>query len=156
MVEQVASVLWLFGLLGFGGPLIAFSFLLPLAERIGRGEPWHVDRVYRAWGSGSGICLGAIWLGGLTQHYLANDGFHWNVSSPDGQITTIAHLIFLVLWINYTHLEIWVLAPIRKLDPEGGPTDAAAYRAARPRMNRSAAFNAFAFVGFVTLSTLGG
>ena len=156
MLEQVAAILWLFGLIGFGGPLIAFSFLLPLADRIGQGEPWHVDRVYRAWGSGSGLCLGAMWVGGLLQHYLQNDGFHWTLSTPEGQLTTIAHLVFLVMWVNYTHLEIWVLAPIRKLDPEGGPTDVEAYRAARPKMNRSTAFNAFAFVIFVTLLSLTG
>ena len=151
MLDQIAALVWLFGLIGFGGPLIAFSFLLPLADRIGRGEPWHVDRVYRAWGPGSGLCLGAIWLGGLTRHYLLHGGFIWEFSTPTGQLTTVAHLVFLALWVNYTHLEIWVLAPIRALDAAARPDDPALYRASRGPMTRSTALLAFLFVVFVTL-----
>jgi hypothetical protein len=156
MLDQIAALIWLFGLIGFGGPLIAFSFLLPLADRIGKGDPWHVDRVYRAWGPGSGICLGAIWLGGMTRHYLQTGELSWDLGSATGQLTTVAHLVFLLLWVNYTYLEIWVLSPIRKLDCGAKPDDAALYRASRGPMIRSTALSAFLFVVCVTLLGLTG
>lgn len=150
MIRSAADIVLLLGAIAYGGPLFAFAVLLPLAGRLRGLSPWHVDRVYRAWGGGSGLALGAIFLGGLTSHYLRH-GWHWSLGTTPQRLLLAGHLVFLVGWVSYTILEIWTLEPLRRRDGPADPPDPAAYLAARPPVVRHLGLNAGLFALAVVL-----
>ncbi len=141
---------WL-GALLYGGPLLAFALLLPLAGRIRGLTPWQVDRVWRAWGPGSGIGLGLLFFGGILLHRLRAGGFTWSCQTPSERLVLASHLVFLVLWVSYTILEVWRTEPLRRLDGPSGLTEEAAYRAARRPVVRHVLVNAVLFLVILAL-----
>ncbi len=154
-METLAAILHQAGLLLYAGPLLAFALLLPLSSRIRSLEPWHLDRAWRAWGPGSGLALGMLILGGLLRYFLARGGFVWGVEQAFDRIFLAKHLIFLVLWVNYTYTEIWVAEPLRRLDPGlDAPAELGAYTQARGRLIRHLWVNAACVVAILVLSSL--
>ncbi len=144
---------WL-GLLLYGGPLLAFALLVGLAGRLGTPEPWRVVRAWRAWGPGSGLGLAALILGGLLRFYQVQGGFSWGVETGWEQLMLAKHLVFLVLWVDYTITEVWVAEPLRRLDGPAGFTDQGAARVARRRLAGHLAFSAALLLLILVLGCL--
>jgi putative copper export protein len=154
-MESLALILHQVGLLLYAGPLLAFAVLLPLASRLEQLEPWQLDRAWRAWAPLSGLALGSLILGGLLRYYLLHDGFSWGGERAVDQIFLAKHLIFLVLWIEYTYTEIWVAEPVRQLDTGlEPPGDLAAYAIARARLIRHLWVGAACVLAILVLSSL--
>jgi len=154
-MESLAAILHQVGMLLYAGPLLAFALLLPLAARTRSLEPWHLDRVWRAWGPGSGLALGMLILGGVVRYYLVQGGFQWGLERPFEQVFLAKHVLFLVLWVEYTYTEIWVAEPLRRLDPgPDAPADQPAYLRARNRLIRHLWVGATCVVAIVILSCL--
>lgn len=154
-MESLALILHQAGLLLYAGPLLAFALLLPLAPRLKQLEPWQLDRAWRAWAPFSGLALGALILGGLLRYWLVSGGFSWGGGRAFDQVFLAKHLIFLVLWIEYTYTEIWVAEPVRRLDPGlAPPADLAAYTGARARLIRHLWVGAACVLAILVLSSL--
>ncbi len=154
-MESLAAILHQAGLLLYAGPLLCFALLLPLAGRMGSLEPWQLDRAWRAWGPGSGLALGALVLGGLLRFWLVSGGFDWGMGSAFDRVFLAKHLIFLVLWVDYTYTEVWVAEPLRKLDPgPEPPSDPAAYSQARARLIRHLWVASTCVIAILVLSNL--
>jgi hypothetical protein len=128
---MLISLLLLFrdlGLMVYGGSLLAMTILIGCA-RAGVIPYIRLEdavRVYRAWGPGLGLSMGAIVFFGLSHHYLGTGAFHW----PLDAATTPAWVVLFLAWVSNLRLEVWTLDPLRKLDGEGGVGDTAAYREA--------------------------
>lgn len=131
-----------------GGSLAAFALLL-----IGRRAIPHVDdvalvRVYRAWGGGIGLSLGAFWLAlGVVWPAVHNPGAAALLDMyavPSGAAAVQLGLLG-VYWVNYVALEIWTLEPCRLLDRDGVVSDPAAYADTTRRVARHLALNAVLF-----------
>jgi uncharacterized membrane protein len=148
-----ASLHWL-GFTVYGGSLIAFALLMLAARLLDPVEIEKVMRVWRYWGAGLGVSMGALIFGGLARYYQLNGGFSWPLDTTAQQLTAAKHAAFLLLWASSFHLEIWTLEPLRKLERAGdpGPWDAAA-----ARVTRQATFNAvlFVVVGLLALAARG-
>ena len=156
-MEAFATLLHWTGVLLYGGPLVAFAVMLPLTKLIKGVRPWHLDRVYRAWGSGFGLGLGAIFLGGLVRYFLSHGGFIWGVETIGERLTVAKHVVFLLLWVSYTILEIWTMEPLRKQDAGEGVLNEQAYMKARAHVVKHTALNAVLFLlvfvlGFASVS----
>lgn len=130
----------------YGGALVAFAILLNARRLIADGHAEHVIRVWRAWGPGQGITLGALILIAAVRYYLEMGGFSWPLESLGQQLTAAAHATFLVLWASSFHAEIWTLEPCRKHDKDGVIDDRAAYEACASKVARQVAFNALLFL----------
>lgn len=116
------------GFVTYGGSLFAFTALIALA-RLGTIPYVRLEdavRVYRAWGPGLGLSMGAMVLGGLVHHYLTSGSFSW----PLHAASTPAWAVFFCAWVSNLRLEVWTLEPVRKLDGEQGITDQTAFDAA--------------------------
>ncbi|MBN1337184.1 MAG: hypothetical protein JXB39_14590 [Deltaproteobacteria bacterium] len=144
---------WL-GFLLYGGPLLAFALLLPLAERVKGLAPWHVDRLWRAWGPGSGLGLGLAFFAGVLLHRVRTGGFTWGWSTASERWVLASHVAFLLLWVSYTVLEVWRTEALRRFDDRSGPLDEDAYRAARRPVVRHVAVNALLLLGVLALAAL--
>jgi len=132
VIELALEVLALLGETLYAGPLMAFAMLLLFRGRVADGSSERVIRVYRAWGPGQGLAMGALILGNAGLYYLEQGAFDWSFDTPVDICVAIQHGVFLLLWISSFHLEIWTLEPCRKLDAEGQISDRVAYeRAAR-------------------------
>ncbi len=154
-MESLAAILHQAGILLYAGPLLAFALLLPLAGRLEGLEPWQLDRAWRAWGPGSGLAMGALILGGFLRFYLLQGGFTWGAETAFQKVFLAKHLIFVVLWVEYTYTEIWVAEPLRKLDPgPEAPADMPAYQRARMRLLRHLWVSATCVVAIAILSNL--
>lgn len=146
-----------------GGALLTFALLLGFRGRIPHVRTEDVVRVYRAFGAGFGLSLGAFVPTELYRHIV---GLNAGVALPEAlalQWDTPAHsllsarmLVLLALWINYVHLEIWTLDPCRTLDKEGVVTDAAAYEAAAGRVSAQLWVSAGLFATVLALGSLAG
>jgi len=143
-------VAWL-GVLLYGGPLLASALLMPLAGRLRGLAPWHVDRLWRAWAPGSGVGLGLAFFAGLLLHRLRVGGFAWAWDAPSERLVLVSHLVFLVLWVSYTVLEVWRAEPLRRLDGTAGIEDEGAYLAARKPVVRHVVLNALLLLTFLAL-----
>jgi hypothetical protein len=154
-MESLAAILHQAGLLLYAGPLLAFALLLPLGHRGGKLEPWQLDRVWRAWGPGSGLALGALILGGLLRYHQLRGGFVWDPELAFDRVFLAKHFVFLVLWVEYTYTEVWVAERLRRLDPgPEAPEDLSAYRAARTRLMRHLWFSACCVIAILVISNL--
>lgn len=154
-MESLAAILHQVGLLFYAGPLLAFALLLSFGPRSRNLEPWQLDRVWRAWAPGSGLALGALILGGLLRYHLLAGGFSWDLGSAFQRVFLAKHLIFFVLWIEYTYTEIWVAEPLRRLDPGSEPpAEVAAYSLARARLVRHLWVGVCCVLAIVVLSSL--
>ncbi len=140
----------------YGGSLMAFALLLAARSRVADGQPQHVVRVWRAWGPGLGLSMGALILFGVSGYWLDHGAFVWPLDTTPQVLTAVAHGLFLVLWASSFHLEIWTLDPTRKLDVDGQITDPAAYEACTGRVTRQAWLNAALFVAIGVLLQLAG
>ena len=161
-VTTLAKVLETLGALVYSGPLIAFALLLVFRGRIAHVRDEDVVRVYRAFGPGFGLAMGAMVFGALWRYpRLVNPGaglpgafaLRWGNSVE--QLSAIQAILFVVLWVNYIALEIWSLEPCRLLDKDGQVTDRPAYASATARVARHAATNAAIFVAIAILHALG-
>ena len=116
------------GFVMYGGSIFAFTTLIALAQRdvIPYVRLEEAVRVYRAWGPGLGLSMGAIVFGALAHHFLTTGGFTWPLSAA----STPAWAIFFCAWVSNLRLEVWTLDPVRKLDDGQGITDRSAYETA--------------------------
>ncbi len=134
-MQHLALLLQNLGFLLYGGPMIAFAILVAAAYQIPGVKPWDIVRVYRAWGAGFGLAMGATVLGGLTRYYLKHGSFSWGWETAQERVVLATFLAFFLLWASNIKLEIWTLEPCRKLDREGG-IDEAAWAVAHARLAR--------------------
>lgn len=155
-MQTAALLLQNLGFLLYGGPMVAFAILVAAAYWIPNVRPWDVVRVYRSWGAGFGLALGACILGGLARYYLDHGSFTWGWSTPDERLVLGTFLAFLAMWISNIKLEIWTLDPLRKLDQNGVVSDTAAWDAAHARLARHMARQAFLVVLVAVLASLSG
>lgn len=119
------------------GPMLAFTLLLAGSRLVTTTRLEDVVRVYRTWGPGLGLSLGAWVLGLLVTRWLETGGFTWPLGTLPEQLDTAGWVAFFFLWANNCRLEVWTLDPLRKLDKAGeGIADPAAYRAAAGRLVR--------------------
>jgi hypothetical protein len=144
-----------------GGALLTFALLLNFRRAIPHVKTWDVVRVYRAFGAGIGLSLGAYVPTELFRHIV---GLHpsphlpealalrWD--STDHSFNSAKMILLFVLWVSYIHLEVWTIEPTRRLDKEGVVADAAAYEAAAGRVGRQLAFNAVLFAVVLSLGAL--
>jgi len=146
----VSQSLHIFGVAIYGLSILFFVLLLwktgTQAERRQRHQR------FLNWGPVLGLSMGALIFGGLGLHYLNQGGFIWEIDTQEGQRTALKHGLFLILWISHFHLEIWTQEPLRKLDPEQKPEDAAAWTAACTRVSRQLRFNLALFLLLAGLS----
>ncbi len=144
-----------------GGSLIAFALLLAFRRSISHVDEAGVLRVYRAWGAGFGLSLGAYWLAlaalwpgthnpGATT-LLERFAIPMN---PAADLGGVQIGLFFAYWVNYVALEIWTLEPCRLLDKDGKVSDPAAYGAAAQRVATHLMLNAALFNAAVLVGTL--
>ena len=154
MIDTIASIANLLRDLGFlmyGGPMIAFTILVVLAPRIPHVQTWDVVRVYRSWGPGFGLSLGAPVLGALSLHWIQAGSFTWADSTT---LESVGWVLFLVMWTSNFILEIWTLEPLRKLDQEGNVSDPSRYNAQTQRLGRHMVFQSLFIVGIMYCVTM--
>ncbi len=130
------------GAMVYGGSVIAFAVLLSVARRLESFDEVSVLDVYRAWGSGLGLAMGALIFGGLGAWYLQHGGFVWPLASEADQLSAVKLALFLVLWVSSFHLEIWTLEGIRKLQSQGSVSDPEAWGKAFDRVVSQLSVNA--------------
>ncbi|MSQ04089.1 MAG: hypothetical protein EXR71_19740 [Myxococcales bacterium] len=147
----------------YGGGLLLFAILLLFRWSTPHVRTEDLLRVYRSFGAGFGLSLGAFIPSELYLHALGqNPGVslpaslaaHWDTTEHSMLSARLA-LIFIG-WVSYVHLEIWTLDPARTLDKEGHVVDPAAYEATAGRVSRQLAFNATLFTAVLVLGTLAG
>ena len=124
------------GFLLYGGPMVAFAILMVWDELQGRTLAATTTRVFRAWGPGFGLSLGATVLGALSGRWLTHGTFSFSMSTGAETIDTIAWCLFFLLWLSNIQLEVWTLHPVRGADPNDTPPDAALFPAACRRLRR--------------------
>ncbi len=135
MIEFLLEILALVGETLYAGSVAAFCLLLLARKRVADGASERVIRVFRAWGPGQGIAMGALILGNAGLYYLEKGGFHWSFDTPADVLVAIQHGVFLLLWASSFHLEIWTLEPCRKFDIDGQVSDRVAYERAARRVS---------------------
>ena len=154
-MQTLASVLQDLGFLLYGGPMVAFTVLVAVAWRLPGLRPWDVVRVYRAWGAGFGLSLGACVFGGLLRYYLEHGSFSWPWDTPEQQQILAAFLCCFAMWASNIKLEIWTLEPLRKLD-KGGEIDPEAWRAPHARLARHMIVQSVLVVAVTVLAVTSG
>ncbi len=146
-----------------GGALLIFALLLLFRAHIPHVLTEDVVRVYRSFGAGIGLSLGAFIPTELYLHVVGQNpgvalpaslAVHWDTTEHSMLSARLA--LLFVGWVSYVHLEIWTLDPARTLDKDGSVVDAAAYEATAGRVSRQLAFNAALFTAVIVLGTLAG
>lgn len=145
-IDLFFSALHWLGATIYGGSLVAFSLLLAMRSLIVGERSEGVMRVFKAWGPGLGLSMGALILGGAVMHFRVHGAFVWPTDTLPQQLVLAQHLVFLVLWVSSFHLEIWTLDPVRKLEGPQGIQDRAGYEQACAKATRQALFNATLFL----------
>ncbi len=134
IILMVAEGLRDLGFLLYGGPMVAFTLLVSGRRLIPHVRSWDVVRVYRAWGPGFGLSLGACILGALVTHYLQQGSFTWPIDTAAQQVAAGAWLAFFAMWVSNLQLEVWTLQPLRSLDQDGVIADETAYEQQADRL----------------------
>ena len=145
-----------------GAGLLVFSILLAFRGNLTFVPTEVLIRIYRGWGPVSGVSMG-LWILSLLYRYPQvahpHEEFPWNYLLRWGglidNLTLARAIVFGLLWINYTRLEVWVLEPCRQLDQNGTITDPARFEATVSRVTRNLIFNALLFLIVVSLGALG-
>ena len=145
-IDIFFSALHWLGATIYGGSLIAFSLLLVIRHLIVGEHSNDVMGIFRAWGPGLGLSMGALILGGAVTHFRIHGAFVWPTNTLPQQLIVAQHLVFLILWASSFHLEIWTLDPVRKLEGSTGIQDPANYERACASATRQALFNAVLFL----------
>ena len=141
------------GFVAYGGPLVAFAFLLGFRSQVLALDTVGLVRAFRSLGPVLGLSLGLCVLGGLSAHALQHGGFSWSLERP-GEL--VAWASFFALWVSNIRLEIWTLDPLRLLDKDGVITDEATYASAVDGLTRHLAVHAALVVCTVVLARLAG
>jgi hypothetical protein len=141
---DVALILRDLGFLLYAGPMVAFTVLVRMSSRIPHLAPWDVVRVYRSWGPGLGLSLGACVFGALVAKWLTDGAFSWPFDDAH-RLSSIGWLTFLAMWISNIKLEIWTLEQI---------ADEAAFRAALGPLSRHMIVHSALIVAIVILARL--
>ncbi len=139
------------GFVAYGGPLVAFAFLLGVRSQVLALDTVGLVRAFRSLGPVLGLSLGVCLVGGLSAHALQHGGFLWSLDRP-GEL--IAWASFFSLWVSNIRLEIWTLDPLRLLDKDGQITDEAGYAAAVQTLTVHLAVHAALVVITVVLARL--
>lgn len=139
MTTLALEALALVGETVYAGSVIAFALLLFFRSKVGPSE--RVVRVFRAWGPGQGLAMGALILGNAGLFYLSQGAFEWAFRTPVDFAVAIQQGVFLLLWASSFHLEIWTLDPCRQLDGPEGVTDRGAYEKAVRRVTLQIGLN---------------
>ncbi len=144
-----------------GGSLAAFAILLMFRKKIPHVDEASLVRVYRAWGGGLGLSLGAYWLAlALTWPGAHNPGattLLGQFAIPMNPATDLGGVQFGLLfayWVNYVALEIWTLEPCRLLDRDGTVSDPALYARTTQQVATHLAVNAALFNAALLVGTL--
>ena len=146
-----------------GGALLIFALLLLFRAHIPHVRTEHVVRVYRSFGAGIGLSLGAFIPTELYLHVVGQNpgvalpaslAVHWDTTEHSMLSARLA-LVFIG-WISYVHLEIWTLDPARSLDKDGALLDEGSYARTARRVSRQLALNAALFTAVIVLGTLAG
>jgi hypothetical protein len=139
-----------------GGSLLAFALLLNGRRAIPHVRTVDVVRVYRAFGAGIGLSLGAFVPTDLYRHVHALNpelslpsSLALRFDAPDSTLLSVRMLLLFALWVSYISLEVWSIEPTRKLDQNGIVLNEVAYEAAAGRVARHLALNAALFAGVV-------
>ena len=140
----------------YGGPLVAFTFLIALAPWIPSVAPEATVRTLRAWGPGLGLALGATIIGALSARWLQYDTFSWSAETSAAQLDLVSWLAFLALWMSNIRLEVWTLQPLRTLDPPEGITDMAGYIDATRSLAQHMVVHAALVVAVLVLTRMAG
>ncbi len=141
-MELLASTIRDIGFVVYGGPMVAWAILLAAQGRLNSLDAPSIIRVFRAWGPGFGLSLGACVLGALLTRYLETEAFYWSLDTPEQRLDTGVWGLFLLMWVSNIKLEIWTLDPLRKLDGEDGITDPDSYRSSATKLKRHLAVHA--------------
>lgn len=145
-----SALRWL-GATLYGGSLLAFALLLAMRQLVVGAHSERLVRVYRAWGPGLGLSMGAMILGGAVMHYRTHSGFLWPAETLADQLTIAQHVVFALLWVSSFHLEIWTMDPLRKLDGPDGISDRDAYEDTVKKTTAQALVNSTLFLVVGTL-----
>ena len=144
-----------------GGALLAFAILINARRAIPHVRTEDVVRVYRAFGAGIGLSLGAFVPTDIYRHIHAVNpeaslpaSLAFRFDSPEVSLLSLRMALLLALWVSYIWLEVWTLEPTRKLDQNGTITDATGYEAAAGRVGRHLGVNATLFAGVVLCGAL--
>jgi len=127
-----ADILRDIGFVLYAGPMVMWAFLMHASGTLHHQPQRRIVRVFRCWGPGFGLAMGATVLGALSSRWLQEGGFQWSA----GTLDAYAWLTFLMLWISNIKLEIWTLDPLRKLDDGNQIADEAAYSRACSALTR--------------------
>jgi hypothetical protein len=155
---MIASVIQTLSGMVHGGALVAFALLLAGRRAMLQSRDEDVVRVYRAWGAGNGLSLGALIFSSAWRYATEvnpGKGLPDAFALPTGDALTVARIaLFGAFWVSYVVLEIWTLDPCRSLD-KGEIVDRSAYTAAVRRVTGHLGFNAVLFCVIVGLGVLG-
>lgn len=144
-----------------GGALLTFALLVNGRRAIPHVRTEDVVRVYRAFGAGIGLSLGAFVPTDIYRHLHAVNptaslpaSLALQFDTPELSLLSARMVLLFALWVSYVWLEVWTLEPTRKLDKNGSVADGAAYEAATGRVGRHLAVNAALFAGVVLYGAL--
>ncbi len=144
-----------------GGALLTFAILINARRAIPHVRTEDVVRVYRAFGAGIGLSLGAFVPTDLFRHVHAVNptlslphSLALRFDTADHSLLSVRMVLLLAVWVSYVWLEVWTVEPTRKLDKNGAVDDAVAYEAAATRVGRHLAVNAMLFAGVVVCGAL--
>jgi len=141
-MEQLATILQDLGFLLYGGPMVAWAVLMRAQGRLHQVDLPSIIRVFRSWGPGFGLALGAAVLGALLSRFLNTGSFTWSCDTPEACRDTVVWGLFLVMWASNIKLEIWSLEPLRKLDKDGTISDLDQYNAAAAKFSNHLSLHA--------------
>ena len=141
-MEFVATMLRDFGFALYAGPMVMWAILMCTSGRLHDLSPVTIGRIFRSWGPGFGLSMGALVSGALVLRWMETNTFAWTVDTPIGALDSFAWSTLFLLWVSNIKLEIWTLDPIRKLDDGHQISDEEAYRSASSKLTRHLAIHA--------------
>ena len=131
------------------GALLVFAILLNLRAKIPHVRDQDLVRVFRSFGAGIGLSLGALVPAEIYRHCtqlnpeVALPGaLALHFDSAANTAWSLRAIALFALWMSYIYLEVWTIEPTRRLDQNGAVADSAAYSAATNRVASHLAVNA--------------
>ena len=108
------------------GGLLIFAILLGFRRAIPHLRDEDLVRVFRSWGAGFGLSLGALMATGIARQVMeVGDGgalpgsLGLRFDEPLAMFVSLRSLALFAMWVSYIRLEVWTVQPCRSLDKDG-------------------------------------
>ncbi len=131
------------------GALLVFAVLLAARRSIPHVSEVNLVRVYRSFGAGIGLSMGALMGTEIWRHCTTvNPGaslpaaLALDFSTPALLCWSGRALCMFALWLSYIVLEVWTLEACRRLDQGGVVADVEGFGLATAKVSRHLSINA--------------